>query len=141
MDEPVVYLSTWRIKDGKFPEYRRFYAELLKRISGPDRGVVAFYAFGNADDTEITNVHVFPDASTLDRHMAVIREQMGLIPGDLTAVPQFMEPLGVQVYGTPAGEAAAMDQGMKDSGIPFVGKEHYLGGFSLADRRDRAPSA
>jgi hypothetical protein len=34
-----------------------------------------------------------------------------------------------------------MDQGMKDSGIPFVGKERFLGGFSLADRRDRAPSA
>jgi hypothetical protein len=141
MDEPVVYLSTWRIRNGKFHEYRRFYAELLKRISGPDRDVVAFYAFGNGDDTEITNVHVFPDAPTLDRHMAVIREQMGLIPGDLTAVPQFMEPLGVQVYGTPGGEAAAMDRGMKDSGVPFVGKEHYLGGFSLADRRDRAPSA
>jgi hypothetical protein len=141
MDEPVVYLSTWRIKNGTFPAYRRFYAELLKRISGPDQDVVAFYAFGNADDTEITNVHVFPDAPTLDRHMAVIREQMGLIPGDLTAAPQFMEPLGVQVYGTPGGEAAAMDQGLKDAGVPFVGKERFLGGFSLADRRDRAPSA
>jgi hypothetical protein len=137
----VVYLSTWRIKDGKFPEYRRFYAELLKRISGPDRDVVAFYAFGNADGTEITNVHVFPDAPTLDRHMAVIREQMRLIPGDLSAVPEFMEPLGVQVYGTPGGAAAAMDQGMKDSGVPFVGKERFLGGFSRADPRDRVTSA
>jgi hypothetical protein len=52
-----------------------------------------------------------------------------------------MEPTGIQVYGTPSGEAAAMDQGMKDSGVPFVGKEGFLGGFSLADRRDRAPSA
>jgi len=52
-----------------------------------------------------------------------------------------MEPLGVQVYGTPGGEAAAMDQGMKDSGVPFVGKARFLGGFSLADSRDRAPSA
>jgi hypothetical protein len=27
-----------------------------------------------------------------------------------------------------------MDQGMKDSGVPFTGKERFLGGFSLADR-------
>ena len=141
MGDPVVYLSTWRIRDGKFPEYRRFYTELLQRVSGPDREVLAFYAFGNADGTEITNVHVFPDAPTLDRHMAVIREQMGLIPGDLSSVLEFMEPIGVQVYGTPAGEAAAMDQGMKDSGVPFTGKERFLGGFSLADRMGRTPSA
>jgi hypothetical protein len=136
MDAPVVYLSTWRIKEGKFPEYQRFYAALLNAISERDKDVVAFFAFGNADGTEITNVHVFPDGPTLDRHMAVIGEQMGLLPGDLTSVFGFMEPLGVQVYGTPKGQAAAMDQGMKDDGVPFTGKERYLGGFSLADRPD-----
>jgi hypothetical protein len=135
VDGPVVYLSTWRVKAGKFADYRRFYAELVQRILGPDPDVLAFYAFGNADDTEITNVHVFPDAATLDRHMAVLQEQMGLIPGDLSSVLEFMEPLDVQVYGSPTGEAAAMDQGLKDSGVPFTGKERFLGGFSLADRK------
>jgi hypothetical protein len=132
--EPIVYLSTWRIRDGKFDEYLKFYAELLKSIEERDRDVVAFYAFGNEDRTEITNVHVFPDQPTLDRHMTVIGEEMGLLPGDLTSVFQFMEPLGVQVYGSPQGQAAAMDEGLKDSGVPFTGKPHYLGGFSLASR-------
>ena len=135
MNEPIVYLSTWRIKDGKFAAYRSFYAELLSAIRELDEDVVAFYAFGNPEGTEITNVHVFPDVSTLERHMAVIREKMGLMPGELTSVLEVMEPLGVQVYGTPGGQAAAMDQGMKDDGVPFTGKERYLGGFSLADRR------
>ena len=135
MDEPVVYLSTWRIKDGKFPEYRRFYSELLAAIREPDRDVVAFYAFANADGTEITNVHVFPDQATLGRHMAVIGEQMGLLPGELTSVMELMEPLGIQVYGTPEGQAAAMDRGLKEAGVPFTSKERYLGGFSLAERR------
>jgi hypothetical protein len=134
VDGPVVYLSTWRVKAGKFDDYRRFYAELLQRISGPDRDVLAFYAFGNDDDTEITNVHVFPDAATLDRHMAVLQEQMGLIPGDLTSVLAFLEPVDIQVYGTPTGQALAMDQGLKDSGVPFSGKARFLGGFSLAGR-------
>ena len=134
MEEPVVYLSTWRIKDGKFPEYRRFYSELLAAIRERDRDVVAFYAFANAEGTEITNVHVFPDQATLERHMAVIGEQMGLLPGELTSVMELMEPLGVQVYGTPEGQAAAMDRGLEEAGVPFTGKERYLGGFSLAER-------
>ncbi|TMF98934.1 MAG: hypothetical protein E6I04_03355 [Chloroflexi bacterium] len=115
MNEPVAYLSTWRIKDGKFEEYRQFYAALLSAIRHLDRDVLAFYAFANDDGTEITNVHVFPDSPTLDRHMAVIGEQMGLLPGAL-------------------GSVLEMDQGMKDSGVPFTGKERFLGGFSLADR-------
>lgn len=32
MAEPVVYVSTWKIKDGKFDEYRSFYAKQLKII-------------------------------------------------------------------------------------------------------------
>jgi hypothetical protein len=135
VEEPIVYLSTWRIKDGKFPEYRRFYSELLAAIREPDRDVVAFYAFANADGTEITNVHVFPDPATLERHMAVLGEQMGLLPGELTSVMELMEPLGVQVYGTPEGQAATMDRGLKEAGVPFTSKERYLGGFSLAERR------
>jgi hypothetical protein len=133
MGEPVVYVSTWRVRDGKFADYQRFYSELLAAIRDADRDVLAFYAFANADATEITNVHVFPDTATLARHMAVIGE-MGLLPGALTSVIDVMEPLGVQVFGTPDGQAAAMDQGMKDSGVPFTVKARYLGGFSLADR-------
>ena len=134
MSEPVVYLSTWRIKEGRIADYRRFFAEAVKALRGPDRDVLAFYAFANADGTEITNVHVYPDAETLDRHMAILAEQMGILPATLRSVLEFMEPLGVQVYGAPSGQAASMDQGMKDSGVPFTGKEEFVGGFSLADR-------
>jgi hypothetical protein len=28
-----------------------------------------------------------------------------------------------------------MDRSLKESGVPFTGKERYLGGFSLAERR------
>jgi len=130
MSDPVVYLSTWRIKEGKFRDYQRFYAQLVKIVDENEPGVSAFLAFTNDDQTELTNVHVFPDSATLDRHMAVIGEKMGLLPGDLTAVMQHMEPVGVQVYGVPSGKAAELDKGMMDSGVPFTGMPRYLGGFT-----------
>jgi hypothetical protein len=132
--EPIVYVSTWRIKEGRFPDYQRFYSELVRTIRDLDRGVVAFYAFASEDSTEITNVHVFPDAATLERHMGVIGEQMGILPQELSPVTELMEPLGVQVYGVPEGRAAAMDRSLDEAGVPFASKERYLGGFGLADR-------
>src|SRR5437762_10662247 len=36
--EPIVYVSTWRIKEGKLEDYRRFYAELV-RIRSEERRV------------------------------------------------------------------------------------------------------
>jgi quinol monooxygenase YgiN len=140
MGEPIVYLSTWKIKDGRFEDYRQFYARMVDAIRTRDRGVLAFYAFGNEDGTEITNVHVFPDRTTLERHMAVLAEQMGLLPADLTAVTSLMDPVDVQVYGMPSATATAMDQGLIDAGVPFTGKRTYIGGFSLADQRADAPA-
>ena len=140
MGEPIVYLSTWKIMDGRFEDYRRFYAWMVDAICTGDRGVLAFFAFGNDDGTEVTNVHVFPDGATLEQHMAVIADQMGLLPEDMTAMPAFMEPVGVQVYGLPSRTAEAMDQGLIDAGVPFTGKRNYLGGFSIADQRaDASP--
>ena len=118
---------------GRFEDYRRFYARMVDALRADDRGVLAFYAFGNEDGTEITNVHVFPDETTLERHMAVIAEKMGLVPEDLTAISEFMEPLGVQVYGVPSAAAAAIDQSLIDAGVPFTGKRNSLGGFSLTE--------
>jgi len=128
--EPIVYVSTWRIKDGKFEEYARFYAELVRIVQEHETRVAAFLAYADDDLTEITNVHVYPDGATLDNHMAVLAEQMRILPDDLTAVTQSLEPVRILVFGSPGGAAAEMDQGLRDSGVPFTGRERYLGGFT-----------
>src|SRR2546423_906687 len=130
MSEPVVYVSTWRIKEGKFEDYLRFYAELVRIVDENEPRVAAFLAFANEDLTQITNIHVYPDNETLERHMNVIGEKMGLLPDDLTAMMHHLEPVGVEVFGTPAGKAAEMDNGLLDSGVPFTAKKRYLGGFT-----------
>ena len=130
MADPIVYVSTWRIKGGKFDDYQRFYKELVRTVDENEPRVAAFLAFANDDLTEITNVHVFPDSATLDRHMDVIGEKMKLLPDDLTGVMQLMEGVRVEVFGAPSGKAAAMDKGLVESGVPFRTKRRYLGGFT-----------
>jgi hypothetical protein len=130
MAEPVVYVSTWRIKPGAFDDYARFYAELIRIVHENEPRVVAFLAFANDDQTELTNVHVYPDGAALDDHMAVLAEQMRLLPDDLTGVTAHLEPVGITVLGAPSGAAAEMDDNLRQAGVPFHTKARYLGGFT-----------
>ena len=130
MSEPVVYVSTWRIKPGALEAYQRFYAELVRVVHEQEPNVAAFVAYANAELTEVTNVHVYPDGATLDNHMAVLATQMQLLPDDLTAVMDRLDPVRIIVLGTPPGTAAAMDDNLRNAGVPFDTKPRYLGGFT-----------
>jgi hypothetical protein len=130
MAEPIVYVSTWRVKPGAFDEYTRFYAELVRIVRDNEPRVVAFLAFANDDQSELTNVHVYPDGATLDNHMAVLASQMRLLPDDLTAVTANLEPVRITVLGTPSGAASEMDDNLRQAGVPFDVKARFLGGFT-----------
>src|SRR5206468_3450433 len=106
MSDPVAYVSTYRIKGDKFGDYERFYERLVGAVEANEPRVAAFLAFANPEGTEMTFVHVFPDGPALDHHMAVLAEQMGLLPDDLKEVFEVLEPVRIDVYGQPGGEAA-----------------------------------
>src|SRR5881409_3145713 len=129
MTQPVVYVSTWRIKEGKFDDYVRFHEELAAAVKENEPRTVAFLAFANEDGTEITGVHVFPDQAALDLHMAVLAEKMGVLADDLTAVYQYMEPVRIQRHGNPGEKAEAMDGPLEASGVPFTFRPRFIGGF------------
>ena len=130
MTEPVAYVSTWRIKKGKFDEYRRVHDELAKVVEENEPRIAAFLAFASDDLSEVTTVHVFPDGETLDRHMSVLTEKMGRLSKDVAAVMSTLEPVGIQVLGAPSGSAAEMDRGMAKAGVPFTMKPRFVGGFT-----------
>ena len=130
MTEPIVYVSTYRIKPGNAAEYARFYADLVRVVRANEPSLPAFLAFSTQDGGEITYVHVFPDAAALDRHMTILGEQMQLLPGDLKAVLAYLEPVRIDVFGSPSGAAAEMDAGLRSAGVPMSSKPSYLGGFT-----------
>ena len=128
--DPVVYVSTYRIRPGKFEDYSRFYAQLVRVVEANEPDVTAFLAFATDDLGEITYIHVYRDGATLDKHMAVLAEQVKLLPGDLTAVMEYLDPVRIQVFGQPGGAAAQMDAALRAAGVPFADKPRYLGGFA-----------
>ena len=75
-------------------------------------------------------MHVYPDGATLDNHMAVLASQMRLLPDDLAAVMENLEPVGITVLGTPSGAASEMDENLRRAGVRFDMKARFLGGFT-----------
>ena len=130
MAEPVVYVSTWKIQEGKFDEYRRFNAEIARIVAEEEPGVPVFLAFANDEGTEITNVHVFADQETLDRHMGILADRFGLLPSDVTGVTQFLAPVRLEIYGTPSQSALDIDRSLISSDVPSSSKTRFVGGFT-----------
>lgn len=130
MAEPVVYVTTSRIKEGKIQEYQTFYAKLLKVIEENEPRLIAFHVFANEDGTEMTQIQVHPDTASMDDHMQVLAEKMGMLADDLTEVFQFLEVVRVEVYGTPGDRAEEMDKPLMEAGIPFTFKPRHVDGFT-----------
>ena len=130
MTQPVVYVTTIRIKEDKFQEYQRFYAELLKAVEKNEPRLIAFHLFANEDGTEMTNIQVHPDSASMDTHMQVLAEKMGLLADDITEVLQFLEVVRVEVYGTPGDRAMEMDKRLMEAGVPYTFKQRHVGGLT-----------
>lgn len=130
MADPVIYVTTFRIKEGKSADYRRFYAELLKGVRESVPRIIAFHLFANEDDSEMTSVQVHPDAGSMADQMKMLAERMGLLPDDLTAVLQYLEVVDVKVLGDPGQQAREMDKQLIEAGTAFSLKPQYVGGLT-----------
>jgi hypothetical protein len=130
MTDPVVYVSTWTIKDGKFDAYERFHRRLVETVRDLEPRVPAFLAFVNDDASEVTGIHVFPDAAALEHHMGVLAERMGVLAEDIGVVMDMLAPGHIHVYGARPEQALAMDRPLEDSGVPFTATTRFLGGFT-----------
>jgi len=130
MTEPVVYVSTWKVKEGKFDAYARLHERLANTVRELEPRVATFVAFANDAGTEVTGIHVFADADALERHMGVLADQMGVLADDMGVVTDLLAPGHIDVYGTRPERALAMDRPLEDSGLPFTVKTRFVGGFT-----------
>lgn len=95
MSEPIVFISTHKIKDGKLDELTESYQEGTKMFEEEKPGTVAFLAYLTEDETELSTLHVFPDADAMDRHMKGVEARS-------KQAAEFLEFREFEIYGTPS---------------------------------------
>jgi hypothetical protein len=69
MAEPIVFISRWRIRDGKRAELEAMYARAAGFIGSSKPRPALFAAYLNDAGDELRIVHAVPDAAAMTDHL------------------------------------------------------------------------
>jgi quinol monooxygenase YgiN len=127
MNEPIVFISHFRIKPDQIDAFRTYFREGATGLQAVKPRTVAFLAYADEAGTRVSIVHLFPDADAMDLHIEGAAERS-------RAAYEFLEPDGWEIYGAPSTAALAMmQQGAALAGVTLTVQPGRIGGF-LRDR-------
>lgn len=106
MSIPLIIVSTFRVKEGKLEDLKRYYAMVSEIVKVNEPQIIAFYGFLNQDATQMTSIQVHPDTASMDFHMQVLRQNWD---ESFSNYSQMVESLKVEYFGTPPESALKMD--------------------------------
>ena len=123
MSEPIVFISTHKIREGKLDDFKRFSREMTPLIDASKPNTVFFQPYLNEASTKVTFIHVFPDADSMDSHFegADSRSAMAF---------EFIQPEHFEIYGKPSEQVlATMKQQATTLAVPLTLRTQPLAGF------------
>lgn len=122
MSEPIVFISTHRIKEGKLDEFQHLSRKMAPLLEAGQPNTVFFHGYLNEEGTEVTFVWVFPDADGMDLHFQGAGERAA-------QAYEFVQPQRFEIYGTPSDQVLSMMRQEAGQGVGMSVKPKPMGGF------------
>jgi hypothetical protein len=123
VSEPVVFISHFAIKEGALGDLRRLSEEVIESLRHDKPRTVLYLAYLDDEGTQVSFLHAFPDAESMDLHFEGADERG-------KAAYQYLEPRGWEIYGRPSEAALeSMRQAASGAGVPLTVLPDHLGGF------------
>lgn len=123
MSEPIVFISRFRIKEGKEDDIRRQFEERAGAIEAEKPQTLVFLSYVDRDARAVTFVHAFGDAGAMDLHFEGAEERA-------RAAYKLLEPDGWEIYGRPSEQALESMRRSADSfGVNLRVQPEYVAGF------------
>ena len=122
MSEPIVFISHFKIKDGKLDGLKQHSQKMIELIKAEKPGTVVFLQYFNAEATELSIIHVFPDADAYNRHGEGVAERA-------RAAFEFIERTRIEIYGMPGDQNLARLMPPDGSGNEFKHMPQLNGGY------------
>jgi quinol monooxygenase YgiN len=122
MSGPIVFISTHKIKAGKLDAFRGHIRAGAESMKANKPHTVAFLPYLNEDGSEVSIVHVFPDAEAMEAHMEGVGDRA-------KRAAEFLDFHLLEVYGTPSDSVLQMMQQAPDSGVTFRLRPEHLSGY------------
>jgi len=124
MSEPLIFIGTFRVKEGKLEDLKRYYSKNIEFFKANEPQIIAFHGFLNKDGTEMTSIQVHPDTDSMVFHMKMLTENWD---EHFSEYGELLEIFKVEYYGTPPQSALEMDlQGEWDHSLKPV----HIAGFT-----------
>jgi hypothetical protein len=122
MSEPIIFISNQRVKEGKLEEYKLYYRQVAEQAKANKPGTVAHLAYLNEEGSELSIIHIFPDAESMELHMKGVDELA-------KKAYEYVEILSFEIYGKPAGTVLERMMQIVGSRIALNIKPQLIGGY------------
>ena len=108
-------MSTWKIREGRLEDYKRFAKELIEHVQTKEPQLIAFNIYFNEDQTEMTSIQVHPNAASMDFHMQMLAKVIGEDMVEWIDRADFIEPMHIEKLWEPKRKALETDQPLVDA--------------------------
>jgi uncharacterized protein YkuJ len=125
MNNPIIFISRNRIKAGMLDDFRKHYQDSIPPIETGKPATLAQFAYFNENSTQVDIVRFFPNPEALD-HQLEGADQRSKI------TYRFIEPIRVEIYGTPSDGTIERMKKIAGSGIDVRINPKFIGGFLRA---------
>jgi hypothetical protein len=98
MSQPLVYVDTSDVREGKLEELKNAIGELAEFVEENEPQLISYGAHFSEDGSQISVVHVHADSASLDYHLDVAGPRFGKLADLLTL-------RSIQIYGEPSDKA------------------------------------
>ncbi|HSM02788.1 MAG TPA: hypothetical protein VK960_10185 [Acidimicrobiia bacterium] len=119
MTTPIVFISHSTVNEGRLDAFREVGEQTFALMEATKPGTVLHYGYLSQDQSEVSFVHVFPDAAAMDAHFVGSDERV-------EAASEYITVRRFEVYGSPSEEALAA---LRGSGAELIVHPAGFGGY------------
>jgi len=123
MSEPIAFISHFTVKPGKRDDFARIFQESAQRLQADKPRTLVFLGYLDETGAQVSFLHVFADAESLDVHFQGADERA-------RAAYEYLEPKGWELYGRPSQQALeTLQQAAASAGVALSVEPDFMGGF------------
>jgi hypothetical protein len=121
MSEPLVYVGTYRIREGKLEPFRQLEKEIAEFVEANEPRILAFASYISDDGTKACGIQIHPNSESMATHLDVAGPRFG-------QVMEFIEDVRIEIYGPPSASLRErMTQMAQMSGASLTFNEPHAG--------------
>lgn len=121
MVEPIIFIGTHTIKEGKLEEFEQHFRDFCAFIEANEPRLIHFALYVSEDGTEVSVVQVHPDEDSMAFHMQVAADHFA-------QAYEFLDSTkSIQIYGTSSGALVEQMKQVSSPEVAVIAKQELTG--------------